>query len=152
MSSDTNLPALTMLLISFIKFLSKLAEVQPFKILRISSPVEMWFNFKSFFKNLAQVPLPTPGAPNIIINFYFGAAAKAYFDKKWRLFLTTKNELVLNILKLFIYIIFIFFFFLYLLLNYLLFYLFISFFLFYLLIYYFFFCFGDSLFRFFFFI
>lgn len=37
---------------------------------RISSPVEIWLNLKSFMSILVYVPLPTPGAPNTMINFW----------------------------------------------------------------------------------
>lgn len=68
-SSETNFPEFTIYFISAISDLLKVEAAWPLIIFLISSPVEIWLYFKSFFNNFAYVPLPTPGAPNKIMNF-----------------------------------------------------------------------------------
>jgi hypothetical protein len=68
-SSFTSFPDSTICFISAFKVGLNVEAAYPFNILRISSPVDTWFNFKSFLKNLAYVPFPTPGAPNKNKNF-----------------------------------------------------------------------------------
>ncbi len=68
-SSLTNPPDFTILLIVWIKLLSNPLDTVPLRIFLISSPVETWLKCKSFVKSLAYVPFPTPGAPKRKKNF-----------------------------------------------------------------------------------
>ena len=54
----------------------------PLRIFLISSPVEMWLNFKSFTNNLAKVPFPTPGAPNKT-NVFYWLKKETYLEVKF---------------------------------------------------------------------